>query len=105
MNILLSYTKFSHLKKNLKYEKNKIYMVLKYAGRAGNEYPLQIYEDIYGKIKTPKIINIPMVNIKYFQHELRHCIQQERLSLPLAARHISIQLRLLIRNKSFFGGC
>ena len=27
-------------KKNLKYEKNKIYMVLKYAGRAGNEYPL-----------------------------------------------------------------
>ena len=50
-------------------KKNKIYMVLKYAGRAGNEYPLQIYEDIYRKIKTPKIINIPMVNIKYFQVE------------------------------------
>ena len=44
-------------------------MVLKYAGRAGNEYPLQIYEDIYRKIKMPKIINIPMVNIKYFQVE------------------------------------
>ena len=49
--------------------KKKIYMVLKYAGRAGNEYPLQIYEDIYRKIKTPKKINIPMANINYFQLE------------------------------------
>ena len=32
--------KILSFKKNLKYEKNKIYMVLKYAGRAGNEYPL-----------------------------------------------------------------
>ena len=54
---------------NLKNEKNKIYMVLKYAGRAGNEYPVEIYEDIYRKIKMPKKINIPMVNIKYFQLE------------------------------------
>ena len=30
------YKIFSFKKKNLKYEKNKIYMVLKYAGRAGN---------------------------------------------------------------------
>ena len=29
-------------------------MVLQYAGRAGSEYPVQISEDIYRKIKTPK---------------------------------------------------
>ena len=44
-------------------------MVLNYAGRVGNKYPLQIYEDIYQKKKTPKIINISLVNIKYFQIE------------------------------------
>ena len=54
--------------------KKKIYMVLKYAGRVGNEYPVQISEDISRKIKTPKKVNIPVVNIKYFQLEWWHSI-------------------------------
>ena len=57
--------KFLNFFLNLK-NKKKIYMDLKYADRVGNEYPLQIYENIYQKIKTHKIINNPLVNMKYF---------------------------------------
>ena len=97
MNILLSYTKFSkNFEKALTHGKIYIYMVLKYAGRAGNEYSLQIYEDIYRKIKTPKIINISLVNMKYFLVELRKTVHQQRFLLPAAARHSLLQLGLLI---------
>ena len=76
-------------------------MALKYAGRVGNEYPVQIYEDIYRKIKTPKKINIPMVNIKYFQLEYWQSIEQERLFLAPAAVRRELQVGLLNTKHSY----
>ena len=71
-------------------------MVLKYIGRASNEYPLQIYEDIYRKIKTPKLINISLISMEYFLVELRKTVYQQWFYVPAAARHILLQLGLMI---------
>ena len=76
-------------------------MVLKDAGRVGNEFPVQISEDIYQKIKTPKKLNIPMVNIKYFQLEYWQSNEQESLYMSPAAVHREHQVRLLKTKNSY----
>ena len=63
----------------------------------------KVSEDIYRKIKTPKKLNIPMVNIKYFQLEYWQSNEQESLYLAPAAVHRELQVRLLITKHSYIG--
>ena len=58
-------------------------------------------EDIYRKIKTVKKLNIPMVNIKYFQLEYWQSNKQENLYLAPAAVHRELYVRLLIIKHSY----
>ena len=63
----------------------------------------KVSEDIYRKIKTPKKLNIPMVNIKYFQLKYWQSIEQEKLFLAPAAVHRELQVGLLNTKHSYFG--
>ena len=61
----------------------------------------KVSEDIYRKIKTPKKLNIPMVNIKYFQLEYWQSIEQKRLFLAPAAVLRELQVGLLNTKHSY----